>query len=209
MGRRAYFLSSKILNLTFLHLELLNFNIYVRLCHATLVSPPPNSFTVFKKNLVGFPAFLAWASLIDWLIIYLLIIYCFTLKNFSLIWKRHHWWWRVGKYRPMLGAKGLWAGIKGSLLCHTYCDTGPRFLRSHPKDRPIQSPLTTHKGMWRIYSYPDPHGKGIIEETELVEMRIWCIKIGIILYLHFNPWVEASAVGFTGDYIVRVCIYYI
>jgi hypothetical protein len=27
------------------------------------------------------------------------------------------------------------------------------------------------------------------------EMRIWCIKIGIVLVLHFNPWVEASAGG--------------
>jgi hypothetical protein len=45
----------------------------------------------------------------------------------------------------------------GSLSCHTCCDTGPRFFRSHPKDRPIQSPLTTHKGMWRIYSNPVPH----------------------------------------------------
>jgi hypothetical protein len=26
-------------------------------------------------------------------------------------------------------------------------------------------------------------------------MRIWCIKIGIVLVLHFNPWVEASAGG--------------
>jgi hypothetical protein len=42
-------------------------------------------------------------------------------------------------------------------LCHTCCDTGPRFFRSRQKDRPIQSPLTTHKGMWRIYSNPDPH----------------------------------------------------
>jgi hypothetical protein len=41
---------------------------------------------------------------------------------------------------------------------HTCCDTGPRFLWSHPKDRPIQSPLTIHEGMWRIYSNPDPHG---------------------------------------------------
>jgi hypothetical protein len=35
---------------------------------------------------------------------------------------------------------------EGSLSCHICCDTGPRFFRSHPKDRPIQSPLTTHKG---------------------------------------------------------------
>jgi hypothetical protein len=25
-------------------------------------------------------------------------------------------------------------------------------------------------------------------------MRIWCIKFGNVLVLHFNPWVEASAV---------------
>jgi hypothetical protein len=26
-------------------------------------------------------------------------------------------------------------------------------------------------------------------------MRIWCIKIDIVLVLNFNPWVEASAGG--------------
>jgi hypothetical protein len=36
---------------------------------------------------------------------------------------------------------------EGSLSCHTCCDTGPRFFRSHPKDRHILSPLTTHQGM--------------------------------------------------------------
>jgi hypothetical protein len=39
-----------------------------------------------------------------------------------------------------------------------YRDTGPRFFRSHPKERPIQSSLTTRKGMRRTYSNPDPHG---------------------------------------------------
>jgi hypothetical protein len=32
-------------------------------------------------------------------------------------------------------------------------------------------------------------------ETELVELHILCIKIGIVLVLHFNPLVEASAGG--------------
>jgi hypothetical protein len=36
---------------------------------------------------------------------------------------------------------------EGSLPCHTCCDTGPRFLRSHPKEWGIQSLLTTHEGM--------------------------------------------------------------
>jgi hypothetical protein len=31
----------------------------------------------------------------------------------------------------------------------------PVFIR---RTAPIQSPLTTHEGMWRIYSNPDPHG---------------------------------------------------
>jgi hypothetical protein len=51
---------------------------------------------------------------IDWL-----IIYCFTSRsrNFSLIWRRHHCRWRAAKFRPMLGAQGLWAGR--DLYCAT------------------------------------------------------------------------------------------
>jgi hypothetical protein len=33
------------------------------------------------------------------------------------------------------------------------------------------------------------------KETQVVEMRIWSIKIGIVLVLHFNPWFKASAGG--------------
>jgi hypothetical protein len=62
----------------------------------------------------------------------------------------------------MLGAQGL-LSVEGSLSCHTCYDTEPRFFRSHPKDLPIQLPLTTHKGMWRIYSNPDPHGLEMFE----------------------------------------------
>jgi hypothetical protein len=45
--------------------------------------------------------------LIDWLIDYLR--FYVPLKNFSLIWRRHHCRWRAAKFRPMLGALGLWA----------------------------------------------------------------------------------------------------
>jgi hypothetical protein len=47
---------------------------------------------------------------------------------------------------------------EGSVSCHTCCDTGPRIFRSHPKARPNQSLHTTHEGVWRTYSNPDPHG---------------------------------------------------
>jgi hypothetical protein len=42
--------------------------------------------------------------LIDWLLFHV------PLKNISLIWRRHHYRWRAAKFRPMLGAQGLWAG---------------------------------------------------------------------------------------------------
>jgi hypothetical protein len=44
----------------------------------------------------------------NWLIDYLR--FYIPLKKISLIWRRHHCRWRAAKFRPMLGAKGLWAG---------------------------------------------------------------------------------------------------
>jgi hypothetical protein len=44
----------------------------------------------------------------DWLIDYLRSYV--PLKNISLIWRRHNCWWWAAKFRPMLGAQGLWAG---------------------------------------------------------------------------------------------------
>jgi hypothetical protein len=38
-------------------------------------------------------------------------------------------------------------------------------------------------------------GLSTTDDTLVVEMRIWCIKIGIVLFLHLNPLVEASAGG--------------
>jgi hypothetical protein len=40
----------------------------------------------------------------------IMIYWFFPLKNFSLIWRRHHCRWRATKFKPMLGAQGLWAG---------------------------------------------------------------------------------------------------
>jgi hypothetical protein len=38
------------------------------------------------------------------------LLFYAPLKNFSLIRGRHHCRWRAAKFRPMLGAQGLWAG---------------------------------------------------------------------------------------------------
>jgi hypothetical protein len=48
-------------------------------------------------------------------------------SNFSAI-------WRLSPL-PVTGLCSAPLRREGSLSCHTYCDTGPRFIRSHPKDR--------------------------------------------------------------------------
>jgi hypothetical protein len=73
------------------------------------------------------------------------LLFYVPLKNISLIWRSHHNRWRAAKFRLMLGA--------------------------HPRDRPFQSPLTTHKGMQRIYSNPDPHGSSI---SGPLRHTMWC-----------------------------------
>jgi hypothetical protein len=57
---------------------------------------------------VYFYSFAIISPWIDWLIDYL--GFYVPLKNFSLIWRRQHCRWRAAKFRPMLGAQGLWAG---------------------------------------------------------------------------------------------------
>ena len=43
---------------------------------------------------------------------------------------------------------------EGSLSCHTCSETGPRFLRYHPKDRPF-SRLLWHANVYMILVHPD------------------------------------------------------
>jgi hypothetical protein len=49
---------------------------------------------------------------------------------------------------------------------------GLHFSRSHLKDLSIQSPLTTHKEMWRIYSNPDPHDCNWSGHCDLLQKMI-------------------------------------
>jgi hypothetical protein len=89
-------------------------------------------------------------GLIDYLMFYVL------LKNISLIWRRHHCRWRAAKFRPMLGAQGLWAGR--DLYRATPAVTwGLGFSGLIRRTTPF-SRLLRHNGVWRIYSNPDPHG---------------------------------------------------
>jgi hypothetical protein len=90
--------------------------------------------------------------LIDWLRFYV------PLKNFSLIWRRHHYRWRAANFGSMLGAQGHWA--ERDLYRTTPAvsrDLGFTYLNR----RTLPSSFTTYEGMWRIYSNLDPHGNPI------------------------------------------------
>jgi hypothetical protein len=96
--------------------------------------------------------------MIDWLINWLIhsLLFNFPLKNISLTWGRNHYRRRAAKFRSMLGTQGLWAQRDH------YCATpavarGLGFPISSGKTAPF-SRLLRHRGMWRIYLNPDPHG---------------------------------------------------
>jgi hypothetical protein len=95
-------------------------------------------------------------GLIDYLLLYVL------LKNFSLIWRRHHCRWRAAKFRPIL-AQGLWAGRDlyraTPTVTRDLCFSG----------LPNQSlALTTRMEMQRTYSDPDPHGNYPVDITHRI-----------------------------------------
>jgi hypothetical protein len=57
-----------------------------------------------KQNAINITNEFDITDTIDWLLFYV------PLKNISLMWRRHHCRWRAAKFRPILGAQGLWAG---------------------------------------------------------------------------------------------------
>jgi hypothetical protein len=65
--------------------------------------------------------------------VYLLFYMYVSLKNFSLIWRRHHYRWRAANLGLCLA---LMAFEQRGITC---CDTEPRFIRSHPKDRRLDA----------------------------------------------------------------------
>jgi hypothetical protein len=103
--------------------------------------------------------------LIDWFFVWLidwLIDNSSTSRTeiFKSICRRHHCQWRAAKFSPRLDAQSLWAVwifIVPHLLSH-----GTSIFPVSSERPPILSPLTTHREMWGIYSYPDPHRSPLI-----------------------------------------------
>jgi hypothetical protein len=132
-----------------------------------------HGFTYWKWCKIHLPVPYAWRGMkIDWL-----VIHCFKSRS-----RIYHTYRDVTIAREGLQSLGLRSALRDFkqgriFICHTCCYKGPRFTLSHPKDRPIQLPLTTHNGMWRIYSNPDPHG------------LVWKRNQANAYYnLHFEHW---------------------
>jgi hypothetical protein len=100
--------------------------------------------------------FQPWFATLDSLIIYC-FTYCSIICHWHCIWRSQHCRWRTANIYAYV--RRSWPLRKeGSVSCHSCCVTGPLFFWSRPTGRPIQSPLTTHNGTWKIYSDSDPHG---------------------------------------------------
>jgi hypothetical protein len=56
---------------------------------------------------------------------------------------------------------------EGSLSCHTCCDMGPRFFRSHPKDVPFSRPL------WHAWDCGGPILTRILMGSRVLETKDW------------------------------------
>jgi hypothetical protein len=97
-------------------------------------------------------------------IFYVIIIYCFTSRS-----KIFHLYGNVTIAGERLQNLGLCSALRAFVQRGIFIVQhllGPRFFRCHPKDRPIQLPVSTHKGMWSIYSNLDPHGLYILYRTD-------------------------------------------
>jgi hypothetical protein len=93
--------------------------------------------------------------LIDWLIDYLR--FYVPLKNLSLIWRRHHSRWRAAKFRPMLGAQGLWAA-RDLYRATPAVTRNLGFSGLIRRTAPFSRLLWHTRGCGGSDSNPDPHG---------------------------------------------------
>ena len=106
---------------------------------------------------------------------------CFVpLENFSFIWRRHHYRWKVSNFDlcSALVTIEQW----GFLACHTYCDTGHPFIVVITEDL-RHSHLLPSVGQWNCHYLYLP--------LRLVEAGIVCCTFSYVLY---SSGVEQSVI---------------
>jgi hypothetical protein len=100
------------------------------------------------------------------------------LKNFSLIWRRHHYRWCLCSALRAFEQGGIF--IVPHLLWH-----GASVFQVSSDGPPFQSPLTIRKRMWRTYSNPDITGPHLYTSCDLQGDAEAQIPLGSILtYLY-------------------------
>jgi hypothetical protein len=89
------------------------------------------------------------------------LVFYVPLKNFSLLWKRHHCRWRAAKFRPMLGAQGLWEVVPhllwhGVLVFPVSSEGPPHSVASHDTHGDAEDLfLPRSSRVWYIWMYEE------------------------------------------------------
>jgi hypothetical protein len=121
---------------------------------------------------------LAWLT--GWLIF---LRFYVSLKNFSLIWRRHRWRWRAAKARPVLSTQNLWAG-RDLFVPHLLL-YGASIYRSYPNDHPFQLPLTICMGCRGPILTLILTGFLVRKEEKIPQSLLWnyCLHVKECLFL--------------------------
>jgi hypothetical protein len=126
---------------------------FLRRCETIKAPLCSNILGIKHMNRTAFHRQWCFHMLIDRLFI---VLRPAELKNLLLIWKRHHCRGSAAKFRPLVALRALEQSgifIVPHMLWH-----GALVFPVSSEGPPIQSPraLTTHEGVWRIYSNLDP-----------------------------------------------------
>ena len=78
------------------------------------------------------------------------------------------------------------------IVPHLLWHSASMFFRSHSKDRPNQSPLTTHMEMWRTYSNLDPHRVWLDVIVLHCQSLMGMMKFALSIFTCFNRYMHTS-----------------
>jgi hypothetical protein len=158
----------------------------INTCYCVQIFPKnPTLAHVYYKNVINKNALLKKITFHCYvcrykmflLVLFLHLLVYVLLRNFSLIWKRHHCRWRVPKFRPM----HIWTG--NDLYCVIPAATrGLVFSGLIRRTTPFRSPLTTHKVTRRMYSNPDPRGFNIKwPKKHMIQCFVYIMQYTILM----------------------------
>jgi hypothetical protein len=130
------------------------------------------------------------------------------LKNFSYIWRLHNCRWRATKFRPMLGAQGLWAGVD----LYRVTPAVTRDICFSGLTAQISRLLRHMRGMWRNYYNLDPHRElmvgGLLQDTvRPMGNMLHLTVVSILVWTTGNPIYLISTEGAPWVWLVsRECL---